>query len=244
MALQRAFQSHHEILSKRLLKDSKGRLQLFNLVELNAIEIKYQLMHQVLEILRLKEVNPTTKSPVLVKQVELILTYLLREVDDITTPEIEDAQREINRLHRMVQILPLLDKLEGANQALKERIISVNNLINSLFRYDDNVDSNVKEALTSLRKEHSMLDITEVEKLQIVKAIGLSKGHWYQCPNGHPYAIGECGGAMQISQCLDCGAQIGGQQHTLLNQNSVATFMDGAIHSAWSDQQNMMNYQF
>ncbi len=31
----------------------------------------------------------------------------------------------------------------------------------------------------------------------IIKAIGLSKGHWYECLNGHPYVIGECGGAME-----------------------------------------------
>jgi hypothetical protein len=29
----------------------------------------------------------------------------------------------------------------------------------------------------------------------IIKAIGLSAGHWNKCPNGHLYVIGECGGA-------------------------------------------------
>ena len=32
-------------------------------------------------------------------------------------------------------------------------------------------------------------------KNMIIKAIGLDSGHWYECPNGHPYVIGECGGA-------------------------------------------------
>jgi len=31
------------------------------------------------------------------------------------------------------------------------------------------------------------------EKQMIIKALGLGSGHWYTCPNGHPYAIGECG---------------------------------------------------
>ena len=30
----------------------------------------------------------------------------------------------------------------------------------------------------------------------IIEAIGLSSGHWYECRNGHPYVIGEGGGAM------------------------------------------------
>ena len=39
------------------------------------------------------------------------------------------------------------------------------------------------------------LGITEAEKIDIVRAMGFSKGHWYKCPNGHVYAIGDCGGA-------------------------------------------------
>lgn len=46
--------------------------------------------------------------------------------------------------------------------------------------------------------------------------------HWYQCPNGHVYTIGECGGAMQQSTCPECGAIIGGLSHALNSQNSVA----------------------
>lgn len=38
----------------------------------------------------------------------------------------------------------------------------------------------------------------------IIKAIGLSSGHWYECPNGHPYVIGECGGAMEKTKCPEC----------------------------------------
>ncbi|NXK12504.1 RN213 ligase, partial [Herpetotheres cachinnans] len=33
------------------------------------------------------------------------------------------------------------------------------------------------------------------------------------CPNGHPCTVGECGLPMETSRCLDCGAQVGGEQH-------------------------------
>ena len=33
----------------------------------------------------------------------------------------------------------------------------------------------------------------------IVKAMGMRGGHWYSCPNGHPYVIGDCGGAVIVS---------------------------------------------
>jgi hypothetical protein len=43
--------------------------------------------------------------------------------------------------------------------------------------------------------------------------------HWYECPNGHPYFIGNCGGAMEVSRCAECGATIGGTSHTLQRTN-------------------------
>ena len=52
-------------------------------------------------------------------------------------------------------------------------------------------------------------------KRQIVKAIGLTKGHWFRCPNGHFYCISECGGAMEEAKCPEPCAMIGGQCHTL-----------------------------
>jgi len=48
-------------------------------------------------------------------------------------------------------------------------------------------------------------------------------GHWYQCPNGHIYTIGECGGAMQQTRCPECNEVVGGQSHTLAAGNAVAS---------------------
>ena len=47
-------------------------------------------------------------------------------------------------------------------------------------------------------------------------------GHWFECPNGHPYFIGECGGAMQQSRCPECGAAVGGASHRLAEGNRQA----------------------
>lgn len=43
----------------------------------------------------------------------------------------------------------------------------------------------------------------------------------YQCPNGHPYIITECGGATERSRCPECGAVIGGEMHRLDSSNRV-----------------------
>ncbi|CAG8801260.1 18798_t:CDS:2, partial [Gigaspora margarita] len=56
--------------------------------------------------------------------------------------------------------------------------------------------------------------LTYEEKLDIHKAMSnefQGSGHWYECPNGHPYTIGDCGNANQSRRCPDCGEQIGGE---------------------------------
>ena len=53
------------------------------------------------------------------------------------------------------------------------------------------------------------------------------RGHWYTCPNGHIFSIGECGGAMQVSRCNECGEAIGGDSHILLQGNQRAYVMEG-----------------
>jgi len=65
-------------------------------------------------------------------------------------------------------------------------------------------------------------------------------GHFYQCPNGHTYVIGECGGAMQQASCMECGAPIGGQGHNLESTNTrnmdmenIAREQYGAQRSPW-----------
>ena len=93
------------------------------------------------------------------------------------------------------------------------------------------------------REAHLCLSpLTPEEKKQIVSAVGLSKGHWYKCPQGHIYAIGECGGAMQTSRCPECGAVIGGRSHRLEEGNELAPEMDGAQYPAWSERANLENY--
>ncbi|KAG9293587.1 hypothetical protein G9A89_005590 [Geosiphon pyriformis] len=64
--------------------------------------------------------------------------------------------------------------------------------------------------------------LTKEDKLNIFRAMKPEVGggdHWFECPNGHPYTIGECGGAMQQSRCPECGAAIGGGDHRLTAGN-------------------------
>ncbi len=76
-------------------------------------------------------------------------------------------------------------------------------------------DSELYFDCTLMRETHHLLDISA------------HRGHWFTCPNGHIFSIGQCGGAMQTSRCNECGEAIGGGGHTLLNTNLQATFLEG-----------------
>lgn len=110
------------------------------------------------------------------------------------------------------------------------------------FSEDD--EQHVKQAMVDLdaKLPRTGLGITDQERVMIVKAMGLAKGHWYKCPNGHVYAIGDCGGANQRGQCPECDESIGGANHALIAGNAVASEMDGAQHAAWSEAANLANF--
>lgn len=58
--------------------------------------------------------------------------------------------------------------------------------------------------------------VTNEERMEVITAMAREfrvTGHWYYCRNGHPFTIGECGGAMETSSCPECGAPVGGRQH-------------------------------
>ena len=58
-------------------------------------------------------------------------------------------------------------------------------------------------------------ELEAIKKAMVSGRGGLAthSGHWYNCENGHPFAVGECGMPMQQARCPECGAPVGGQHH-------------------------------
>ncbi|KAL4954401.1 hypothetical protein BDW69DRAFT_183532 [Aspergillus filifer] len=52
-------------------------------------------------------------------------------------------------------------------------------------------------------------------------------GHWYNCENGHPFAVGKCGMPMERACCPECGAAVGGANHQPDEGVTRATEMEG-----------------
>ncbi|OAL52703.1 hypothetical protein IQ07DRAFT_535610 [Pyrenochaeta sp. DS3sAY3a] len=104
---------------------------------------------------------------------------------------------------------------EKAQSLLEEAI----ELCKRGFKDSDRLVHAINESIKLLRKEWYE-EITAEELAAIKNAmvagphgIATHSGHWYNCINGHPFAIGECGMPMQLARCPECGERIGGQNH-------------------------------
>lgn len=182
-------------------------------------------------------------------EMESFLSLILTSPSKTSTRVLNELNLELQRLSlkRAVLVLKLscvnfkftLDDKDGKFISGVEKRLRNKEIIE-----EDDIEKFKKEISVIYVKIPQLAPITEEEKIEIVRAIGLKQGHWFKCPNGHFYAIGECGGAMQQSKCPECDAVIGGQQHRLVEGNELAPEMDGATFPAWSDQTNMQNYVF
>ncbi|RHZ83153.1 hypothetical protein Glove_99g360 [Diversispora epigaea] len=125
------------------------------------------------------------------------------EITPIQKIEIKNKCLEIEKscLNIKNKTLPSMDNIEHFRGQCEERIAAVLREIDELRNVVNNAGK-----------------LSDEEKLQIHQAMSTEfrgSGHWYQCPNGHPYTIGDCGAANQVSRCPDCGAGIGGSGTTL-----------------------------
>jgi hypothetical protein len=119
------------------------------------------------------------------------------------------------------------------------------------FRDRDTLLEAIVSSENLLRKE--FYEEVSAEELKAIKqamvtgrgGISTHSGHWYNCANGHPvsrltipveaqvanrwqFAIGECGMPMQDARCPECGAPIGGRNHTAVAGVTRAVDMERA----------------
>ncbi|KAL0977888.1 hypothetical protein UPYG_G00162780 [Umbra pygmaea] len=180
------------------------------------------------------------------KRLEDVLSWLMGRNQKFSEQQTSDLQSELQRLSFLAELNARCKMAEdrGTEVNVLAKVTEIRNVLESVQPFTQQDEALVKQALKDLDKKlpKTGLGITDKERQMIVSAMMLSKGHWYKCPNDHVYAIGECGGAMESSSCPDCKATIGGANHALVSGNRVASEMDGAQHAAWSEANNVLNF--
>lgn len=172
--------------------------------------------------------------------------YWLKPTQKFTEQQVFDLQRELQRLILLTELNARCYKADkrGKSQGIQDQVKTIRKLLEKNGQFTELDESRVEDAMKDLDilLPPSGLDITEEERKMIVSTMNMAPGHWYKCPNGHVYVITECGGAMESRKCPDCSSTIGGASHRLASGNTVATEMDGSRHAAWSETNNLLNY--
>ena len=212
-----------------------------------ALEVQLDVVERVLEVIEKSLVGSQTKygsnAPMKTELFQVILSKASRVLKSafqrqrFSEEEYNNFVAEMERLSLIRAFFLLRSVPNYDNNAAigneKKKIEKL--LLHTVAKIDSLTKTEIQNILKVIGSRLSMgLGIDDVERQQILKAMGMTKGHWFKCPNGHIYAIGDCGGAMQESFCIECKAPIGGGRHSLRADNALAGEMDGATHPAWS----------
>jgi len=192
------------------------------------------------KLIRASAVEKEPDLKIYVKCMEEVLKWCFQERTSLQ--QTKEADVELKRLSLYNSVVDVLCKMSaedvGKNSLLSEYL----QLLRSGIRLDHEKIKAMHSEVNAIRKKYSMGTLTAEEKQMIIRTMGLTAGHWYKCPKGHVYAIGDCGGAMEESRCPECNATIGGTNHSLAQGNAHAGEFDGSRHAAWSEGANLANF--
>ena len=156
----------------------------------------------------------------------------------------QDADLEMRRLTLFHAVFMTANDKQSTKfgEDHREIINRYQECLRSGKKLDQSTMNDMRTKVAKIREKAGMGKLTTEEIKMIVKAMNFSAGHWYKCPNGHVYAIGDCGGANQVAKCPECNATIGGANHALAPGNQHAGEFDGSRHAAWSEGNNLANF--
>ncbi|CAG8458390.1 7466_t:CDS:10 [Acaulospora morrowiae] len=135
--------------------------------------------------------------------------------------ELRNPPSGVMNLLMKKRIMDKCQKIEQRCLPIRDLLREIN-LEHFVQQCNVRVDEVIKDARELYIAAENSGELSREEKLMIHNAMSgefHGSGHWYQCPNGHVYTIGECGMAMQSSRCPECGTAIGGGEHRFIAGN-------------------------
>ena len=242
-----------EVIEKVVYQHPHSNERRTSIVFPYAVKAQLTILSQIVKIadmLRSSRHSSTTSNSV--EQVKRSLNHLKTFImkDFHSQQQISDAELEMRRLSLLAKMIHFKFELGIRRTKLSKEHGDLFDRAQYLLhesgwkreRVSRDTEKKILDFLSILGQDYKVQGLTDAERFEIVKAVGLSKGHWFKCPNGHFYCIGECGGATEKAKCPECGSTIGGSNHTLQEDNQLAPEMDGAQHAAWSEGANLANF--
>lgn len=214
--------------------------------DLYVLENKMAFMKQLAKLMKIQRERGLSSERFSVKAAGQFVSWLDRIHLRLAEQQMHDLQRELQRIILLTELDARWDAAEkqGKGAEVQGEVQALREALGKIGQFTEDDEDEAKKLMGALdaKLPTTGLGISEEERKMIVSAMKMQPGHWYKCPNGHVYIITECGGAMESRQCPDCSATIGGGSHRLASGNQVASEMDGAQHPAWSEANNLLNY--
>ncbi|KAJ8042132.1 NFX1-type zinc finger-containing protein 1 [Holothuria leucospilota] len=219
----------------------------FSEAQMTSLEYKIEMYKRLGElrrkVKRISDQKGNNERKVYLEKIFLDTLHWLTGLSYVSDQNAEDWNFEVKRMTAFMKLMEARVRVSVTQTPpAGEAIRKIYFLLSEGVRYSEVKQNRVETLFRELGKYTSGLGVTKEEREMIVKAVGLAAGHWYKCRNGHIYAIGECGGAMERSKCPECNDTIGGQRHQLESSNRHAPEMDGSRFAAWSEAANMANF--
>ncbi|XP_040014742.1 NFX1-type zinc finger-containing protein 1 [Xiphias gladius] len=211
------------------------------------LENKMDFLIRVAKLLKIKREDMTfLRGYKFKRNVAEFVLWLNNQYQKFTDQQVFDLQRQLRRLTFLAELNVRCHKADkrGESDVIQSEVNTIKEILEKSGQFTEQDEQRVKETMNELNQKFPLtgLGISEEEREMIISAMKMPPGHWHKCPNGHVYLITECGGAMESRQCPDCDATIGGGSHRLASGNEVASEMDGAQHPAWSEGNNLLNF--
>ncbi|KAG8305954.1 NFX1-type zinc finger-containing protein 1 [Homalodisca vitripennis] len=161
------------------------------------------------------------------KHVNFYITILNQRKEKISEEEILSFNREVDRLHRIFDLLLLESTanflaLASFNADIQKKVrefhVDLKQKIYSLKPYNESEDKEVKEILKEVSKKLNTV-VSDEERRMVHRAMATSfnggersTNRWYRCGGCRDvYCVANCGAINQIAKCGRCGHTIGDQ---------------------------------
>ena len=174
-------------------------------------------------------------------KINLITTFnlfsLIKTFLELEKFSFELEEKNENDKNKIDNLSLIEQKFLNNFNIIKEYFIELKQFNNHFFKNFTKKIKNLKLYQKKIENSNLIIDLNELEKsnfnieineqneiiIDIYKAKELLKEingtSWYQCPNGHVYAIGDCGNPWENAKCPECNELIGGTQHQLNKGN-------------------------
>ena len=137
---------------------------------------------------KLKGVAVESERETGIHNLELFQEWALEDRSIMTSQETTDAELEIARSRDHLKILmyqkQLAERRTTVDYGFRNKVREAERVLTKGGKYTDEKKQEVRRIIEELNKILGGLGISEEERMEIVKAMALPKGHWFQCPQG------------------------------------------------------------